>query len=109
MARRNSKKEGDFFDKLRDRTMEAKEIGSSIGKITRERSEGIGKQLAQKGKAGLDKGKESLDKGIASAKKATSSKIESLELIEKLGKLKDARLITEKEFQQQKKQFLQNI
>jgi hypothetical protein len=109
LARKKSKKEGDFFDKLREKTREAKEISSSIGKVTLERSEEIGKQLAQKGKVGIDKGKESLDKGIASAKRSTVSKTESIELIEKLGKLKESGLITEKEFQQKKKQLLENI
>ncbi|MDX1440977.1 MAG: SHOCT domain-containing protein [Nitrosopumilaceae archaeon] len=108
-SQRKRKKKGDFFDKLRDKTNEAKEIGSSIGKVAKEEGGKLGKQIAQKGKEGIDKSKEGIEKGVTSAKKAGANKMNTLELIEKLAKMKDSGVLTEKEFSQKKKELLENI
>lgn len=91
---------------------------------TREKSEEIFKQAAKKGykvsedvikKSGilgskLKKGtKLGVEKGIKTGKRFQTTPLERLELIEKLGKLKKEKLITEKEFQAKKKEILSKV
>lgn len=92
----------DFLDKIKGRIGEAKEVGSTFTEIAKKRAPEITKLVAEKGR-------ESLDKGVATAKKAITSKKETLELIEKLGSMKSAGLLTEKEFQEKKKELLERF
>jgi hypothetical protein len=62
----------------------------------------VGTKLSKKGSA-------SIEKSIISAKKSLSSSDEMITLIERLGKLKESGLITEKEFQAKKKELLDKI
>lgn len=103
------KKDEDIFDKLRTKTNEAKEIGSALGKVTKKEGGRIGKQLAEKGKAGIEKSRQEIEKGIEAAKKAQVSKTETLELIEKLAQMKESGILTETEFTQKKRELLKNI
>jgi len=103
------KKQGKFFDKLKDTVSEAKATGEILSKVALEKGrEGLatGTELSKKVSK---KGAESFEKGLASAKKATSSSDHMISLIEKLGKLKESGLITEKEFQTKKKELLDKI
>jgi len=102
LARKPRKKDGDFFDKLREKTKEIKEVGTAIGKTTIEKGEEVGKQISTKGKEGIDK-------GISAAKKGSSSDKEVIELIEKLAKLKEDGYLTEEEFKQEKKKLLARL
>ena len=55
------------------------------------------------------KGVKKINDGILAAKKATSNSDHNLEILEKLGKLRKAGVITEKEFQAKKKKILAKI
>ena len=64
----------------------------------------------QKEREALQKrGEKKIKEGIAAAKKATSNTSEDLATLEKLGKLRKAGVITEKEFQAKKKKILGRI
>ncbi|MDH3793772.1 MAG: SHOCT domain-containing protein [Nitrosopumilus sp.] len=102
VQRKKSKKKGDFFEKLKSKATEAKETGSAFGKTAMEKGEVVGRQLADKGKEGLDKGKEF-------AQTATTSNQDVIDLIEKLGALKKSGLLTDKEFQEKKTELLAKI
>ena len=54
-------------------------------------------------------GKKRLTKGISAAKQFTASADEDLKTLEKLGKLRKAGVISEKEFQAKKKKILSRI
>jgi Short C-terminal domain len=103
------KKSSKFFDKLKDTVTDAKATGEALSKVALEKGkEGLaaGTEL---GKKASKRGVESIEKGITSAKKTLTSSDEIITLIERLGKLKDAGLITEKEFQAKKKELLDKI
>ncbi len=55
------------------------------------------------------KGIKKINEGIAAAKKATSNSQEDLKMLEKLGKLRESGILTEKEFQTKKKKILDRI
>lgn len=108
MATRKKKSKG-FFDTIKNKATEAKITGEALSKIALEKSkEGLatGSEIGRKVSK---KGTEGIEKGLASAKKATTSSNEMISLIEKLGKLKEAGLITDKEFQSKKKELLDKI
>jgi len=105
----SKKKPSKFLDKLKDTMTEAKATGEVLSKVALEKGrEGLasGTELSKKVSK---KGAESFEKGLASAIKATSSSDKMITLIEKLGKLKESGLITEKEFQAKKKELLDKI
>ena len=52
---------------------------------------------------------EKFNEGILAAKNATSNVKEDLKTLEKLGKLRESGIITEKEFQEKKKKILARI
>jgi len=84
-----------------------------FGKVARveaqKQSEKIHKQARKEGKKLKKEGKKKILSGISSAKKISYSKENSLRTLEKLGKLRKARIITEKEFQEKKKEVLRRI
>ena len=53
--------------------------------------------------------KSKIQETVNAGKKLKTSKKENLEILEKLAKLKDAGIITAKEFQEKKKKILSNI
>lgn len=95
-----------------------------VDDVTKQKSQEIIKQAKKKGfefsqqisKKGVPLGsklkkgtKSSLQKGITAGKKLKKSKHEQLELLEKLGQLKKAGIITQKEFAAKKKKILEKI
>lgn len=91
-----------------------------IGELTQQKSEEIIHQARKKGfqvsesllKKGItlqSKMKKSAQKGIKAGKKLKPSSTKDLELLAKLGKLRKAGFITEKEFQNKKKKILKRI
>lgn len=75
---------------------------SKTGKELRKRAEYESKIIK-------DKGSKKILEGMVAAKHATSNAEEELRTLEKLGKLKKAGIITEKEFQEKKKKILARI
>ena len=99
------KKPSKFFEKLKDTVNDAKATGEALSKVALEKGKeglSVGAELSKKGSS-------SIEKSIASAKKSLSSSDEMITLIERLGKLKESGLITEKEFQAKKKELLEKI
>ena len=101
MARRK-KKDDYFVEKLIKKADEARKTGIALSKIAAEEARIRGTKLS---KAGSKK----ISEGIYAAKKMSSSPKEDLKTLEKLGKLKKSGLITEKEFQDKKKEILKRI
>jgi len=103
------KKPSKFFDKLRDTVTDAKATGEELSKAALEKGRGGFSAGTALGKKATEKGAASIEKGITSAKKSLTSSNEIITLIERLGKLKEAGMITEKEFQSKKKELLDKI
>ena len=101
MARR--KKSDEFIiDKLLKKAEEAKKTGLELTRIAVEQAELSGRELSKEGR-------KKISESIAAAKKKFSSGEEDLAMLEKLGKLRKAGVITEKEFQTKKKEILKRI
>jgi len=101
MARR--KKSNEFIiDKLLKKAEEAKKTGLELTRIAVEQAELSGRELSKEGR-------KKISESIAAAKKKFSSGEEDLAMLEKLGKLRKAGIITEKEFQTKKKEILKRI
>jgi len=84
-----------------------------LGEITAKQASKASKEFSEKAKKeGLKlqkKGIAKLNEGITSAKKMTYNSQEDLKTLEKLGKLRDSGILTEKEFQEKKKKVLGRI
>ena len=95
------------------RADEILEDAVELGKITageaQKRSEGLRKQAEKESKKIKIKGEKKLGKTIDSAKKITAGKGDALETLAKLGELKKAGIITDKEFRAKKKKILAQI
>ena len=100
--RRFQPNDDEFVDKLLESIGEAKEKGQKIGKLAKIR----GIKLSKKVKA---EAKKTVSKKITKAKRMIRSSDDNLELIKKLGELKKAGVISNKEFQVKKKQLLDKI
>ena len=100
--RRFKPKDTEFFDKLLESVEDAKKKGQKIGKMARIR----GVKLSQRVKS---RAKKTVSKKITKAKRMIRSSDDNVELIKKLGELKKAGIITNKEFQAKKKQLLGKI
>ena len=100
--RRFKPKDAEFLDKLLESVNDAKKRGQKIGKIAKIR----GVELSQRVKS---KAKKTVSKKITKAKRMIRSSDDNVELIKKLGELKKAGIITNKEFQAKKKQLLDKI
>ena len=81
---------------------DAKEKGQKIGRLAKIR----GLQLSKQVKA---RAKKTVSKKITNAKRMIRSSDDNVELLKKLGKLKKAGIISNKEFQAKKKQLLDKI
>ena len=92
---------------------EAIEEAVEFGAITAKQAAKTSKELrdqAKKEKNTLQKkGMKKINESILAAKNITSNSQEDLEILEKLGKLKKAGIITDKEFQAKKKKILERI
>ena len=100
--RRFKPKDAEFLDKLLESVDDAKKKGQKIGKMAKIR----GIKLSQRVKS---RAKKTVSKKITKAKRMIRSSDGNVELIKKLGELKKAGIITNKEFQAKKKQLLDKI
>ena len=100
--RRFKPKDAEFLDKLLESVDDAKKKGQKIGKLAKIR----GIKLSQRVKL---RAKKTVSKKITKAKRMIRSSDNNVELIKKLGELKKAGIITNKEFQAKKKQLLDKI
>ena len=100
--RRFKPKDAEFLDKLLESVGDAKKKGQKIGKLAKIR----GIKLSQRVKL---RAKKTVSKKITKAKRMIRSSNDNVELIKKLGELKKAGIITNKEFQAKKKQLLDKI
>ena len=119
-----TKKKGGYIDKflkkadkaLQEGVKKADEIlddAVEFGAITAKQAKSTSKQLQKQAKIEGEKlqkkGSKTLSDGIRAAKQAASSPEEDLKTLEKLGQLKKAGVITQKEFEQKKKKILERI
>ena len=100
--RRFKPKDAEFLDKLLESVDDAKKKGQKIGKLAKVR----GVKLSQRVKS---RAKKTVSKKITKAKRMIRSSDGNVELLKKLGELKKAGIITNKEFQAKKKQLLDKI
>lgn len=91
-----------FLDQLIDKVENAKRRGLEIGKITAEEAAKLGEEIKEHGK-------EKITEGVSAAKKLGYSSEKDLELLEKFGKLKKSGIITQKEYEDKKKEILKRI
>lgn len=99
---RKKKKDDDLIKRLLKKAEETRQVGYELGKIAAEQAQLHGKKFRTDAE-------KSLSSSIASAKRFMSSQEEDLKTLEKLGKLKKAGIISEREFQEKKKKILSRI
>ena len=100
--RRFKPNDDEFVDKLLESIGDAKEKGQKIGRLAKIRGLKLGKQVKAEAR-------KTVSKKITKAKRMIRSSDDNLELIKKLGELKKAGVISNKEFQVKKKQLLDKI
>ena len=88
---------------------DAVELGKIASKEAQKKSKEVRKQAKIESERLKKEGEKRINKGISSAKGLASSAEEDLATLEKLGKLRKAGVITEKEFQAKKKKILSRI
>ena len=87
-----------FFDNLKRNTDEIKDQSWKIGKTTAKSAEELGNKIDSV-----------IDESVNAAKSMGISKNETLDMIERLAKMKDQGILTEKEFAEKKKELLEKI
>ena len=100
--RRFKPNDEEFLEKLLESVDEAKRKGQKIGKLAKIRGLKLSKQVRARAK-------KTVSKKITKAKRMIRSSEDNVELIKKLGELKKAGIISNKEFQAKKKQLLDKI
>jgi len=100
--RRFKPNDEEFLEKLLESVDEAKRKGQKIGRLAKIR----GLKLSKRVRA---RAKKTVSKKITKAKRMIRSSEDNVELIRKLGELKKAGIISNKEFQAKKKQLLDKI
>ena len=93
-------------DEILDDAVEFGELAADQAKKT---STELRKRAKKEGEMLKKKGSEKINEGIIAAKSATINAEDDLKTLEKLGKLKESGIITEKEFQEKKKKILSRI
>jgi len=88
---------------------EAVEFGSMTAKQAAKTSKELRNQAKKERETLQKRGIEKINKGISTARKVTSNAHDDLEILKKLGRLRKAEVITEKEFQTKKKKILDRI
>ena len=88
---------------------EAVEFGSMTVKQAAKTSKELRNQAKKEKELLQKKGLKKINEGITNAKNVTSNTHDDLEILKKLGKLRKAEIITEKEFQAKKKKILGRI
>ncbi|QMU54587.1 MAG: hypothetical protein GKS07_06670 [Nitrosopumilus sp.] len=92
-----SEKKG-FLGNLKKKADTIKDKSVDLGKTTAKGAEGLGNKIDSM-----------IDDGVSAAKAARTSKDEILDLLERLAKMKEKGILTEKEFTQKKKDLLEKI
>ena len=100
--RRFKPNDEEFLEKLLESVDEAKRKGQKIGKLAKIRGLKLSKRVRTQAK-------KTVSKKITKAKRMIRSSEDNVELIKKLGELKKAGIISNKEFQTKKKQLLDKI
>jgi hypothetical protein len=100
--RRFKPNDEEFLEKLLESVDDAKKKGKKIGKLAKIRGLQLGKQVKARAK-------KTVSKKITNAKRMIRSSDDNVELLKKLGELKKAGIISNKEFQAKKKQLLDKI
>ena len=100
--RRFKPNDEEFLEKLLESVDEAKRKGQKIGKLAKIRGLKLSKQVRAQAK-------NTVSKKITKAKRMIRSSDDNVELLRKLGELKKAGIISNKEFQAKKKQLLDKI
>ena len=100
--RRFKPNDEEFLEKLLESVDEAKRKGQKIGRLAKIRGLNLSKQVRARAK-------KTVSKKITKAKRMIRSSEDNVELIRKLGELKKAGIISNKEFQAKKKQLLDKI
>jgi polyhydroxyalkanoate synthesis regulator phasin len=96
--------------KRADKILEdAVEFGKIASKEAQQKSLELKKQAKIQSKKLKSKGEKEISKSITTARKIVSADEKDLETLAKLGELRKAGIITEKEFQTKKKQILKRI
>jgi len=88
---------------------DAVELGVMTAKQAGKTSKELRNKAKKERKALQERGIGKINEGISAAKSATSNTQNDLEILKKLGKLRKAEVITEKEFQAKKKKILDRI
>ena len=88
---------------------DAAEFGKIASKEAHQKSVELKKIAKIEGERLKAEGERKLNKSISKAKKMTSSQKNDLETLAKLGELRKAGILTEKEFQTKKKKILKRI
>ncbi len=88
---------------------DAVEFGKIASKEAQKKSIELKKIAKVEGERLKAEGKRKINKSIIKAKKMTSSERNSLETLAKLGELRKAGILTEKEFQTEKKKILKRL
>ncbi len=88
---------------------DAVEFGTMTAKQAAQASKELRSQAKKESEALQKKGAKKISEGISAAKGVTVSTDQDLETLEKLGKLRKAGVITEREFQAKKKKILGRI
>ena len=98
------KKSVGLFGKIKDKAGTVKKHGQNLAQKAAERAPDAHATIKKHGK-------DKLKSGISAAKKITSSSstAENIELLEKLGELRDKGILSEKEFQEKKKEILEKL
>ena len=100
--RRFKPNDEEFLEKLLESVDEAKRKGQKIGRLAKIRGLKFSKQVRAQAK-------KTVSKKITKAKRMIRSPKDNVELLKKLGELKKAGIISNKEFQVKKKQLLDKI
>ncbi len=88
---------------------DAVELGIMTAKQASKTSKELRNQSKKERESLQKRGVEKINEGILAAKNVTSNTQNDLETLKKLGKLRKAEIITEKEFQAKKKKILDRI
>ena len=88
---------------------DAVELGVMAAGQAKKTSKKIRKKAEKESASLKQKGVLKLNEGIFAAKKVTSNTKEDLKTLERLGKLRESGVLTEKEFQEKKKKILARI
>ena len=99
----------DGIKKADEALEDAVEFGAMTAKQASKTGNELRRQAEKEGKILQKKGIDRINKGITTAKGLAASTEDDLALLEKLGELRKAKVITEKEFQEKKKKILERI